>query len=235
MTISLASQPISAAIWPRAASTAASAVQPNTWLRLAALPKCSVKYGSIASSTRGSTGVVEWLSMKMGSFTDGGGAELDLGEAHARGAGTGLVEHLRRHVDADHVPLLADAARGEEGVDAGAGAQIEHRLTGLGREEADRRTAAQAEVGLVGERCEVGGVVAQLLRHFRLAAGTDAAAAAGDLAGGDAAVAVAHLIDLLFVLRGRHGHGIFFPFRAPESATSGLSGGQQEPAWQQFS
>ena len=28
------------------------------WLRLAALPKCSVKYGSIASSTRGSTGVV---------------------------------------------------------------------------------------------------------------------------------------------------------------------------------
>jgi hypothetical protein len=27
-----------------------------------------VKYGIIASSTRGSTGVVDWLSMKIGSF-----------------------------------------------------------------------------------------------------------------------------------------------------------------------
>jgi hypothetical protein len=27
-----------------------------------------VKYGSIASTPRGSTGVVEWLSMKIGSF-----------------------------------------------------------------------------------------------------------------------------------------------------------------------
>jgi hypothetical protein len=38
------------------------AVQPNGWLRLAALPKCSVKNGSIASRTRGSTGVVAWES-----------------------------------------------------------------------------------------------------------------------------------------------------------------------------
>jgi hypothetical protein len=67
-TISLASPPISAATWARAFSTAASAAQPNAWLRLAALPKFVVKNGSIVSSTRGSTGVVEWLSMKMGSF-----------------------------------------------------------------------------------------------------------------------------------------------------------------------
>jgi hypothetical protein len=37
-------------------------------LRLAGWPNFSVKYGIIASSTRGSTGVVDWLSMKMGSF-----------------------------------------------------------------------------------------------------------------------------------------------------------------------
>jgi hypothetical protein len=32
-------------------------------VRLAALPKCSEKKGNIASTTRGSTGVVAWLSM----------------------------------------------------------------------------------------------------------------------------------------------------------------------------
>ena len=50
------------AICSRASSTAFSASQPNPWVRLAALPKVFVKYGSIASRTRGSTGVVEWLS-----------------------------------------------------------------------------------------------------------------------------------------------------------------------------
>src|SRR6185312_7485559 len=53
----------------RAISTAFSARQPKTWLRDAALPKSSRKNGSMASSTRGSTGVVEWLSMKIGTFT----------------------------------------------------------------------------------------------------------------------------------------------------------------------
>ena len=36
--------------------------QPKAWERLDALPKSSVKYGSIASSTRGSVGVVAWWS-----------------------------------------------------------------------------------------------------------------------------------------------------------------------------
>src|SRR5262245_1593144 len=60
--------PISFAICSRALSTAASASQPNGWFRLAEWPNFSVKYGSITSSTRGSTGVVDWLSMKIGSF-----------------------------------------------------------------------------------------------------------------------------------------------------------------------
>src|SRR5438046_9999573 len=53
---------ITRAICSRASSTAFSASQPNPWLRLAALQKVFVKYESIASRTRGSTGVVEWLS-----------------------------------------------------------------------------------------------------------------------------------------------------------------------------
>jgi hypothetical protein len=55
---SLALAPIRSATCLRAFSTASSASQPNEWLRLAALPNCWVKNGSIASSTRGSTGVV---------------------------------------------------------------------------------------------------------------------------------------------------------------------------------
>ena len=58
--ISLPLAPMSAAACSRARSTAASASHPNLWLRLAALPNRSLKYGSIASSTLGSTGVVAW-------------------------------------------------------------------------------------------------------------------------------------------------------------------------------
>ncbi len=60
--------PMSAASCSRALSIADSAAHPKGWLRLAGCPKRSVKYGSIASSTRGSTAVVDWLSMKMGNF-----------------------------------------------------------------------------------------------------------------------------------------------------------------------
>jgi hypothetical protein len=56
--ISFGLAPIRSATCLRAVSTASSAAQPKAWLRLAALPKSCVKYGVIASSTRGSTGVV---------------------------------------------------------------------------------------------------------------------------------------------------------------------------------
>ncbi len=58
--ISFALAPMSAATCRRAASTASSAFQPNACVRLAALPKCTEKYGSMASSARGSTGVLAW-------------------------------------------------------------------------------------------------------------------------------------------------------------------------------
>jgi hypothetical protein len=56
-TISSFRAPISAATSARAASTAARASCPNP-CRLLALPGRSEKYGSIAASTRASTGVV---------------------------------------------------------------------------------------------------------------------------------------------------------------------------------
>src|SRR5688500_5341137 len=68
-TISLGSRaPISLAIWARAVSTPLSASQPKEWLRLAGCPNFSVKYGIIASTTLGSTGVVDCASMKIGNF-----------------------------------------------------------------------------------------------------------------------------------------------------------------------
>ena len=56
--ISLGSAPISAATCSRAMSTPSSASQPYRWLRLPGFPNLVVKYGSIASTTRGSHGVV---------------------------------------------------------------------------------------------------------------------------------------------------------------------------------
>ena len=52
-TISRGAAPASSATRRRASSTAFSASQPKLWLRLAALPNCGPKKGSMASSTRG--------------------------------------------------------------------------------------------------------------------------------------------------------------------------------------
>jgi hypothetical protein len=52
------SQLTSAATCPRAFSTAFSASQPYAWLRDAGLPKFCRSHGTMASTTRGSTGVV---------------------------------------------------------------------------------------------------------------------------------------------------------------------------------
>src|SRR6266446_6227383 len=104
--------PISVEILARAASTAPSASHPNGWLRLAGCPNFSVKYGSIASTTRGSHGVVDCASMKIGNFSpivlyplrklasDVGARQL--GQAHG-------VQHLRdRRLDlVDGSPQVA--------------------------------------------------------------------------------------------------------------------------------
>ena len=56
--ISFGSALIVRATWTRAFVTASSALQPKACVREAALPNSSVKYGSIAWTTRGSTRVV---------------------------------------------------------------------------------------------------------------------------------------------------------------------------------
>ena len=56
--ISLASAPMRSATRLRASSTASSLCQPYRCVRLCGLPNCSTKNGSMASRTRGSTGVV---------------------------------------------------------------------------------------------------------------------------------------------------------------------------------
>ena len=84
----------------RACSTAASAVQPNTWLRLAALPKCCVKNGSIASRTRGSTArrrVVVHEDRELHAHGDG---DVDLGLAWRRTSVVSFaIQHGDRHVE----------------------------------------------------------------------------------------------------------------------------------------
>ena len=61
-TISRGSAPISAATSARAASTASAASWPMPCSALCGLPNRSVNQGSIACTTRGSQGVVAWLS-----------------------------------------------------------------------------------------------------------------------------------------------------------------------------
>jgi hypothetical protein len=56
-TTSSGSEPRSAATWARARSTAVLAGAPAQWW-LDGLPKCSVKYGRIASTTWGASGVL---------------------------------------------------------------------------------------------------------------------------------------------------------------------------------
>src|SRR5439155_1387613 len=59
---------ISEAICCRAVSTASSPAHPNEWLRLAALPNFSVKYGSMASTTRGLRGILGQLVASAGTM-----------------------------------------------------------------------------------------------------------------------------------------------------------------------
>src|SRR5262245_50557690 len=93
-TISLGSRaPTNRAMCARAASQAPSASHPKGWLRLAGWPNFSVKYGSIASTTRGSQGVVDCASRKMGNFT-----AMDRLSSHSS-----LDRQQRRHVLGDEL------------------------------------------------------------------------------------------------------------------------------------
>src|SRR5262249_44218608 len=125
-TISLPLAPMRRATCSRASSTADSARQPNTWLREAALPKSLVKKGSMRSRTRGSTGVVEWLSRKMGSL----GA---IAEGPLRGVQSGDEDRLLAGLVAVDVAggALADAVHGGA---AAAAFEVAERVDEIGFE-----------------------------------------------------------------------------------------------------
>src|SRR5690606_8330095 len=110
---------------------------------------------------------------------------------------------------ADDAPARADRARGEEGVDPGARAEVEDGLAGPKIEAGDRRAATEPEVGLGGHRGELVGAVADAERQRgrgRFRVRRTGAAAAGLLTGGDPAVALAHLRDQRFGFDGEGAH-----------------------------
>ena len=88
--------------------------------------------------------------------------ELDVVEPALAAFRARALDHLGRHVDADDAAAWARRARGEEAVDAAAAAEVEHGLARLQREQRERVAAAEAEVGALGDRGEVVGVVAEL-------------------------------------------------------------------------
>ena len=153
-------------------------------------------------------------------------AELDVADLDLLGVHASPFDHRGRHVDADHVAGRSNLARGEEAVDARAGAEIEHRLAGQNRGEGDRVAASEAEIRAFGN-----------VRGIRLGVaigkhGGDrvdrARAAAGDLGSSlsDGAVALAH--DHPHIAggvdrRARFTRGVTFALRA--STAAGRSGG----------
>ena len=84
-------------------------------------------------------------------------AGLDLGRVLAR-----LLQHLMRHVDADHPARLADLAGRKEAIEPGAAAEIDHRLAGLQCGNRLRVAAAEAEIGAFWHRGELGIRIAHL-------------------------------------------------------------------------
>ena len=105
-------------------------------------------------------------------------SELDVGHAGARAAfAARLLDHRRRHVDADHAPGGSGLGGGEEAVDPGARAQIEHRLTRADRGVRERVPAPESQVRPLGEDRGLLRRIAQLgerVLRVRVAAATDA-------------------------------------------------------------
>ena len=87
--------------------------------------------------------------------------------------GLGAGDHLVGHVDADDAALRADEARGQQQVDAGAGAEVEDHLARAQARHGERVAAAErVDDGVVGEGGQfVGGVAGEL--HDGALAGVD--------------------------------------------------------------
>jgi hypothetical protein len=84
-----------------------------------------------------------------------------------RGVGTGLLDHLRGHVDADDLSVGADCLPSEKAVEAAARTQIEHGFAG--GQASDRRGIAtpESQIGLAVDALDVAVVVTDCLRSVR--------------------------------------------------------------------
>jgi hypothetical protein len=156
--------------------------------------------------------------------------ELDVVDAGLGGVGSGEVEHLVGHVEADGPASGGDAAGGDQDVGAGAGAEVEDRLAGVevgdggGDATAERRghgglgrafgglgvveVGTEDDVtGLVGGRGDVGRA------GGRLDAASVVVVAAGGAGGGVGVATSHHLSDV-----GDVGH------RAPSEVVSQAGG-----------
>ena len=92
--------------------------------------------------------------------------ELDLLQPERVGAGPGLRDHLGCHVDADHMALVTNLPGCDEGIEAGARADVHDFLAAL--EMAQREGVAHAGEGLhgvVGKRINDGVRVSESLRE----------------------------------------------------------------------
>ena len=112
-----------------------------------------------------------------GQVLDLAETELDVVRAHALLGGPRALQHLGRHVDADHAAGGADSLRREEAVDAAAAAEVEHAFAGLESCEFLRIAAAKAEVCAFGQRVEVGLRIAEFERRVWVGSATTGRAA----------------------------------------------------------
>ena len=108
---------------------------------------------------------------------------LDVRETRRGGVLSRALDHGRSHVDADHAPPGTRDLRGKQKVDAGAGAEIEHRVPLADRGESDRIPAAErVDDRIRGERRHLLAAVSRELRRDSRRDRTAAAAAPAFLA-----------------------------------------------------
>ena len=81
--------------------------------------------------------------------------ELDIAGAELASVVARLLEHLVRHIDADHAAGRADLPRRQEAIEPRAAAEIDHGLAGLHRRDRQRVAAAEAEIGTLRHRREL--------------------------------------------------------------------------------
>jgi hypothetical protein len=138
---------------------------------------------------------------------------VDVRRARLLGVALGEREHLVGHVEAVDRARGADAPRGEEDVDAAAGAEVEHRLAGVEVRDGEWVSAAEARryccLGHAGALVDVVEALAERRRGLVATTAAVAAATAGAVLGAESRLRVAlpHLLPQI----GRH---TVTPFRS---------------------